>query len=245
VRSRRTMITTRLFRMGVFAFVLVLPFIGAAAAPDQGPPDARGPTATSSLIREIQFMLLSLGFDPGPIDGNARLLTNRAARLFQQRNGLPGTDVVNNNPISPSFLETLRREAAQVLLKNARPETPGSAPAAALPQTESSPTAPRDEAARPPSKPPPVPLDRFANCPYSSQDFLIGSRQYTPQTFLDEGFSGTISRAVGNLRQRLEEARQIAEKIGGAALLEVQRQARVLSYFECRQKMEQASTAPR
>ena len=123
MRSRRTMITTRLFRMGVFAFVLVLPFIGAAAAPDQGSPDARGPTATSSLIREIQFMLLSLGFDPGPIDGNARLLTNRAARLFQQRNGLPGTDIVNNYPISPSFLETLRREAAQVLLKNARPET--------------------------------------------------------------------------------------------------------------------------
>jgi peptidoglycan hydrolase-like protein with peptidoglycan-binding domain len=244
VRSRRTMITTRLFRMGVFAFVLVLPFIGAAAAPDQGSPDARGPTATSSLIREIQFMLLSLGFDPGPIDGNARLLTNRAARLFQQRNGLPGTDVVNNYPISPSFLETLRREAAQVLLKNARPETPGSAPVA-RPQTESSPTAPRDEAAGPASKPPPIPPDRFANCSYSPQDFTIGTRQYTPQTFLDEGFGGTTSRAVDNLRQRLEEARQIAEKIGGSALLEVQRQARVLSYFECRQKIEQASTTSR
>ena len=156
--------------------------------------------------------------------------------------GCPEPILLTTQSISPFFLETLRREAAQVLLKNARPETPGSAPAAALPQTESSPAAPRDEAAGPASKPPPIPPDRFANCPYTSQDFLIGSRQYTPQTFLDEGFDGTTSRAVDNLRQRLEEARQIAEKIGGPALLEVQRQARVLSYFECRQKIEQAST---
>jgi peptidoglycan hydrolase-like protein with peptidoglycan-binding domain len=230
--------------MGAFAFVLLLPIV-AAAASDQGSADGAGPIGTSSLIREIQFMLLSLGFDPGPIDGNARQMTNRAARLFQQRNGLPGADIMNNQAIPPRFLETLRREAAQVLLKNARPEATPSAPAAALPKPEPSPAAPKDEAAGPGSKPAPTPPDRFAACSYSPQDFLIGSRQYTPQAFLDEGFDGTTSRAVGNLRQRLEEARQIAEKVGGPALLEVQRQARVLSYFECRQKIEQASTTPR
>jgi hypothetical protein len=42
------------------------------------------------------------------------------------------------------------------------------------------------------------------------------------------------------MRQRLDEARQIADKIGGPALVEVQRQAHVLAYFECRQKIEQA-----
>jgi peptidoglycan hydrolase-like protein with peptidoglycan-binding domain len=235
------MIAVRLFGAGVFTFVLVLSLV-AAAAPDQGSPDRRDTIATSSLIREIQFMLLSLGFDPGPIDGNARQLTNRAARLFQQKNGLPGADIINDQGISPRFLETLRREAAQVLLKNARPEPAGSAPAAALPQKEPPPAAPRDETAGPPPKPAPTTPDRFAACSYSPHDFLIGSRQYTPQTFLDQGFDGLTSRAVGNLRQRLEEARQIAEKIGGPALLEVQRQARVLSYFECREKIEQAST---
>jgi peptidoglycan hydrolase-like protein with peptidoglycan-binding domain len=237
------MIGISLLRMGVFALVLVLPLV-APAAPDPGSPDARSLTATSSLIREIQFMLLSLGLDPGPIDGNAGQLTNRAARLFQQRHGLPGTDIVNNQPISSPFLETLRRQAAQVLLKNTEPEAARSAPAAAL-QTEPSPNAPRDEATGPAPKPGAIPPDRFAICSYSAQDFLIGSRQYTPQAFLDEGFEGTTSRAVSNLRRRLEEARQLAEKIGGPALLEVQRQARILSYFECRQKIEQASTTPR
>jgi len=235
------MIAIRLFGAGVFTFVLALSLI-AAAAPDQGSPDRRDTIATSTLIREIQFMLLSLGFDPGPIDGNARQLTNRAARLFQQKNGLPGSDVINNQEISPRFLETLRREAAQVLLKNARPQPAGSAPAAALPQTEPLPAAPLDATAGPLPKPAPITPDRFAACSYTPQDFLIGRRQYTPQTFLDEGFDGLTSRAVSSLRQRLDEARQIAEKIGGPALLEVQRQARVLFYFECREKVEQAST---
>jgi hypothetical protein len=43
------------------------------------------------------------------------------------------------------------------------------------------------------------------------------------------------------LRDRLNEARQIAGNVGGAALTEVQRQARVLDYFDCRLKIEQAS----
>jgi hypothetical protein len=45
------------------------------------------------------------------------------------------------------------------------------------------------------------------------------------------------------LKDRLSEARQLAGKIGGAALTEVQRQSRVLDYFTCRLKIEQASEA--
>ena len=44
------------------------------------------------------------------------------------------------------------------------------------------------------------------------------------------------------LRDRLSEARQIAENVGGSALAEVQRQSRVLNYFSCRLKVEQASS---
>jgi hypothetical protein len=48
-------------------------------------------------------------------------------------------------------------------------------------------------------------------------------------------------RAVSMLRDRLNEARQIASDVGGAALSEVQRQSRILDYFSCRSKIEQAS----
>ena len=41
------------------------------------------------------------------------------------------------------------------------------------------------------------------------------------------------------LKERLNEARQIAGNIGGSALGEVQRQARVVDYFNCRLKIEQ------
>jgi peptidoglycan hydrolase-like protein with peptidoglycan-binding domain len=78
-------------------------------------------TATPILVREIQFMLFSVGFDPGPLDGNAQQLTNRAVHLFQQRSGLPVTDLVNNAPISAALVERLRQEAARTLLKGASP----------------------------------------------------------------------------------------------------------------------------
>jgi hypothetical protein len=48
-------------------------------------------------------------------------------------------------------------------------------------------------------------------------------------------------RAVSMLKDRLNEARQIAGSIGGSALTEVQRQSRVLDYFNCRLKIEQES----
>lgn len=250
---------TRFFQTAALIYmILLVSAVAAAAAADRGSAASSGMTATPAIIREIQFMLLSIGLDPGPIDGNAGQMTNRAAHLFQQRYGLPEADIINNQAIPPSFLEKLRREAAESLLKGAHPETGAPASAATAPQAPPSPGPPpsgpapgpppgppRDEAGAPAATPTPSASDRFAACPYSSQDFLIGTRQYTPQTLLDEGFEGMTSRAVTNLRKRLEEARQVAEKIGGPALLEVQRQARVLSYFECREKIEQRATTLR
>ncbi|MGE5270381.1 MAG: peptidoglycan-binding domain-containing protein [Thiohalocapsa sp.] len=191
--------------------------------------------ATAAVVREIQFMLTNVGIDPGPIDGNARVLTNRAAHAFQQRSGLPVEDIVNDQPISQAFVERLRREAARTLLAGTAPQNGAQPPPAeALSQTAS--------VAMPP-KPPAPPPDPFASCAYDPANFRIGDRQYTPQSFLDEGFGGVTARAVTNLRQRLEEARQVAENVGGPALAEVQRQAHVLAYFECRQRVEQASAA--
>jgi peptidoglycan hydrolase-like protein with peptidoglycan-binding domain len=205
--------------------------------------------ATPALVREIQFMLLTVGIDPGPIDGNPKQMTNRAAHGFQQRAGLPTSDIIEGQPVSTTFLERLRRDAARIMLKdNAAPSTQESAaqpaipaaPPAPVPAAPPSPPASESAALRPEPPPPPPPPDPFASCTASPEDFRIGGRQYTPQSFLDEGFGGSAARAVHDLRQRLEEARVIAAKIGGTALGEVQRQARVLAYFECRLKVEQS-----
>jgi hypothetical protein len=197
--------------------------------------------ATPELIRQIQFMLQTVGIDPGPIDGNAQALTNRAAHQFEMLSGLPITDVTNGGPVSVGFLDLLRKQAGAKL--GVVPPAPGQA--AAIPtapgQVTGTPAAPASVPASAPAAPsPPVP-DRFASCQFDPQDFAVGGKQYTPQSFLDEGFGGSTDRAVTNLTQRLKEARDIAEKIGGSALLEVQRQARVLAYFECRQKIEQVA----
>ena len=219
----------------VFAALLLVWFPVAAPAAAAGVPQDEnsrdeGVPATPALVRQIQFMLLTLGFDPGPIDGNARARTNRAARQFEMQNGLPAGDVVTAGRISSSFLDVLRKQAAGKL--------GGVAPVP--PPVAAEPTVPPPAA---PASPPPAepPADRFANCTFDPEDFLIGAKQYTPQSFLDEGFGGSVDQAVPDLQKRLDEARELAGKIGGAALLEVQRQARVLAYFECRQKIEQAS----
>lgn len=216
----------------------VVPVLGAAAvatvqAADL--PPQQTVVATSALVREIQFMLLNIGIDPGPIDGNAQSLTNRAVHAFELRSGLPVADIANGQPISQAFVERLRHDAAQVLLSSAAPQpTPQAPPPPAA--TETAPVAT-------PVKPVAPPPDPFASCAYNPADFQVGGRQYTPQSFLDSGFGGVTARAVTNLQQRLEEARHIAENVGGPALAEVQRQAHVLAYFECRQRLEQASTA--
>src|SRR6516165_3698157 len=72
--------------------------------------------ASSALVREIQFMLLRLGMDPGPIDGIVGPQTLSAVRKFQARSGLPISDLINNGKISAVFLTRLRGEASRAIL---------------------------------------------------------------------------------------------------------------------------------
>ena len=202
--------------------VLVAGAGAALAAEPAPPPDVVA--ATPALIREIQFMLTRLGMEPGPIDGIAGPQTTTAVHKFQQKSGLPVEDLVTDQTISGKLVAQLRIEASRVILGN-EPK-PGSPPAAA------------SLAPVPPPAPPP---DRFAACPFDPADFHIGGVQYTPDKFLQDGFDGSTARAIANLKDRLDEARRLAENIGGSALAEVQRQARVLGYFTCRAKIEQAS----
>lgn len=184
---------------------------------------------TPSLVREIQFMLLRLGMEPGPIDGVIGPQTTGAWRKFQQDTGLPPVDLVNGGKIPATALTRLRSEASRVIFEGERkpealPATPATPPAAVAPVQPAAPAS-----------------DRFAACPFHSEDFRIGATQYTPEKYLQEGFDGSTARAVSMLKDRLNEARQIAGNIGGSALSEVQRQARVLDYFTCRLKIEQES----
>jgi peptidoglycan hydrolase-like protein with peptidoglycan-binding domain len=188
--------------------------------------------ATPALVRQVQFMLLSIGIDPGPIDGVPRHLTNVAVHKFEQQFGLPEADLVSGGQISTGLLDRLRNAASGVLL--------GTQPPAAAAVTPSSPAPPQPAATAAPPHPPPS-VDRFATCPFDPADFLVGGTQHTPDSFLQAGFGGSTATAVGSLKDRLQEARQVAQQIGGPALREVQRQTRVLSYFECRLKIEQAS----
>jgi hypothetical protein len=79
--------------------------------------------------------------------------------------------------------------------------------------------------------------------PLARHRFLSQRRLSQRRRPLNEGFDGSTGRAIANLKDRLEEGRQIADKIGISALKEVQRQARVLQYLECRLKLEQASAS--
>jgi peptidoglycan hydrolase-like protein with peptidoglycan-binding domain len=185
--------------------------------------------ATPSLVREIQFMLLRLGMEPGPIDGVIGPQTTAAWRKFQQDTGLPQVDLASGTKIPAATLTRLRSETSRVIFQGERKLEP---PAAA-------PTPPA--AAIAPVQPVAPPSDRFAACPFHAEDFKIGATQYTPEKYLQEGFDGSTARAVSMLKDRLNEARQIAGNIGGAALTEVQRQSRVLDYFTCRLKIEQES----
>jgi len=182
---------------------------------------------TPSLVREIQFMLSRIGIDPGPIDGVVGPQTTGAFRKFQERSGLPIRDLTNGGRVSAGLMTTLRGEAARVMFE--KDKGPEAAPTPAK----------LSAAASPPEPPPAEKLDRFAACPFNPDDFRIGTTQYTPEKYLQVGFEGSTDRAVSMLKDRLNEARQIAGNIGGAALNEVQRQSRVLDYFGCRLKIEQ------
>jgi peptidoglycan hydrolase-like protein with peptidoglycan-binding domain len=184
---------------------------------------------TPALVREIQFMLLRLGMEPGPIDGVIGPQTTRAWHKFQQDTGLPQADLVNGGKIPATALTRLRTEASRVIFEGER--KPGPPAAAPVPPA----------AAVAPVQPSAPASDRFAACPLHAEDFRIGATQYTPEKYLQEGFDGSTARAVSMLKDRLNEARQIAGNIGGSALTEVQRQSRVLDYFTCRLKIEQES----
>jgi peptidoglycan hydrolase-like protein with peptidoglycan-binding domain len=191
---------------------------------------------TPALIREIQFMLLRLGLDPGPIDGVVGRQTNGAVNEFQRQAGLPVADLTNMGTVSMAFLTRLRDQAAKTIFSNkqAPQPSPGSTALGSPAPTNAAPGA----VAPAPVQPAP---DRFAACPFNLSDFRIGDTQYTPDKFLQVGFDGSTARAVTSLKKRLDEARQLAENVGGPALAEVQRQARVLDYFKCRLKIEQAA----
>jgi peptidoglycan hydrolase-like protein with peptidoglycan-binding domain len=179
-----------------------------------------------ALAREVQFMLLRIGMEPGPIDGVIGPQTIRAWYKFQQDTGLPQTDLVNGGRVSATALARLRSEASRVMFEGDRKPEPSAAP-------------PAPAAAAAPVRPVAQTPDRFASCPFNAADFRIGNTQYTPEKYLQDGFDGSTTRAVAMLKDRLNEARQIAGNIGGSALGEVQRQARVLDYFDCRLKIEQ------
>jgi peptidoglycan hydrolase-like protein with peptidoglycan-binding domain len=210
--------------------IVVITFAAPAMSPTPCPAAqaaAEEVEVDPALIREIQFILLRLGMDPGPIDGIVGPKTTKAFLTFVERSGMPVQPLVNGGRIPDSLLARLRTEASRVILGGEAKPDASAAPAAAVP---------------PPAPAPPAqPTDRFADCSYQSEDFRIGNTQYTPDKYLREGFDGSTARAVAMLKDRLNEARQIANSIGGAALTEVQRQARVLDYFTCRLKIEDAS----
>jgi hypothetical protein len=200
--------------------------------------------ATRDLVREIQFLLLRLGLDAGPVDGLPRQRTNRAVRLFEELHGLTVAELKRGGKVPAEFVVRLRNEAARAMLGRTGevaggPEnvSPAVAPPARAAEQLSAKTVTEAIAPAVPRPPP----DPFTPCSYDPDDFHIGPNRYTPDTFLKEGFDGSATHAVAHLQDRLEESRQIAERVGITALNEVQRQARVLHYFECRLKIEQAA----
>ena len=210
----------------IWLAALAIAVAAAATGFSAGPPEPEVEVSTA-LVREIQFLLLRLGMDPGPIDGAAGPQTTRAFQRFEEQSGLTAVPLVNGGHITTAALERLRKDASRVILgSETKQETPA---AAATPPLAS---APAERSA-----------DRFAACNYRPEDFRIGNTQYTPDKYLQEGFDGSTARAVSMLKDRLNEARQITGSIGGAALAEVQRQARVLDYFSCRLNIEQASAS--
>jgi peptidoglycan hydrolase-like protein with peptidoglycan-binding domain len=222
----RQVLQCAIFTLAVVILPMPLWSAGQCAAEMAG--KAEDLEVTPALVREIQFMLLRLGMEPGPIDGVIGPQTARAWRKFQQDTGLPQVDLSNGAKIPAAALTRLRSEASRVIFEGERKPVPPAAP-----------TPPA--AVVPPVQPPPPAADRFAACPFHAEDFRIGASQYTPEKYLQEGFDGSTARAVSMLKDRLNEARQIAGNIGGAALTEVQRQSRVLDYFTCRLKIEQQS----
>jgi len=225
--SRREILRCAIFLLGVA--ILPIQLWSAVCCAAETVRQTEELDISPALVREIQFMLLRLDMEPGPIDGVIGPQTTGAWRKFQQSTGLPQMDLVNGGKIPATVLARLRGEASRVIFEGEKkPEAPAATPAPPA-------------AAVAPALPAAPEPDRFATCPFNAEDFQIGKTQYTPKKYLQEGFDGSTARAVSMLKDRLNEARQIAGSIGGTALIEVQRQARVLDYFNCRLKIEQES----
>ena len=103
--------------LGSLAIALAAITVGSAPPYPAGiTAEAQDVEANTALVREIQFMLLRLGMDPGPIDGIVGPQTLSAVRKFQARSGLPISDLINNGKISAVFLTRLRGEASRAIL---------------------------------------------------------------------------------------------------------------------------------
>ena len=76
--------------------------------------------ATREQVREIQFMLLRLGLDPGPLDGYPRQLTNGAVRRFEETYGLPLVDLEPGGKVPAAFLTRLRAEACSIFSRHSK-----------------------------------------------------------------------------------------------------------------------------
>src|SRR5947209_4230244 len=180
-----------IFTLAVVILPMPLWSAGQCAAEVTG--KAEDLEVTPALVREIQFMLLRLGMEPGPIDGVIGPQTTRAWAKFQQDTGLPQMDLVNGGKIPATALARLRTEASRVILEGERkPQAPAPVP---------SPPA----AAVAPGQPVVPAPDRFAACPFHLEDFRIGGTQYSPERYLQEGFDGSTVRAVSMLKDRLNE----------------------------------------
>ena len=71
--------------LGCIAIYLMAIALGSAPSHAAGlATEAQDVEGTTALVREIQFMLLRLGMDPGPIDGIAGPQTVGAAQDFKQ-----------------------------------------------------------------------------------------------------------------------------------------------------------------
>ena len=77
--------------LGCIAISLMAIAVGSPPSQAAGlATEAQDVEATTALVREIQFMLLRLGIDPGPIDGIAGPQTLSAVRRRHHEPAHPG-----------------------------------------------------------------------------------------------------------------------------------------------------------
>jgi peptidoglycan hydrolase-like protein with peptidoglycan-binding domain len=116
-------------------------------APDGGYGTTRDPNAGSStikagmrgeLVRDLQGILLFLGYKPGPVDGIFGVATDAAVRAFQRNSGLRVDGVVGQDTWS-----ALRAAYAAKKASESKP-TPTTPPSTSNPPTGTPPLLSRD-----------------------------------------------------------------------------------------------------